>query len=189
MHNVCWIQSKKSWPLSILCLWKCYSSHYFLHKPWFTLSWNVILELWLVEQKVMLQSINVIQGEIAKSVDAMSRTKSAIPALRQNRAYQLWLNSSQLLWPFPWGTALQLSVQKKAYGDVGTLRHMIIVAWLMRAAFSCVDTIIAFVSDCCDTVAWAEWKLNKLASSVDAIAKSEIWNYQSLTHWPNDWPL
>ena len=28
--------------------------------------------------------------------------------------------------------------------------------------------------------------VNKLASSVNAIAISEIWNYQSLTHWPAD---
>ena len=32
-----------------------------------------------------------------------------------------------------------------------------------------------------------QWWNNKLTSSVDVIAISEIWNYQSLTHWLIEW--
>ena len=47
-------------------------------------------------------------------------------------------------------------------GDVGALRHMIIVAIglfnarIVSAPFSCIDTVILILSDNCDTVAWTE---------------------------------
>ena len=40
----------------------------------------------------------------------------------------------------------------KTSGNIGTFCHMITVAWVLRAASSCIDTVEVILSDCCDTM-------------------------------------
>ena len=54
--------------------------------------------------------------------------------------------------------APRIGIETRTSGDVGTFRHMIIVAcvawavWVVWAALSSVDTVVAILSDYCDTV-------------------------------------
>ena len=72
-----------------------------------------------------------------------------------------WTVAGSLMWSKQ--TCRWVSVaQTRTSGDAGALRHMMIVARVVWAAFSCIDTVVVILSDCCDTVEWAErkkWKV------------------------------
>ena len=63
-------------------------------------------------------------------------------------------------------TAYSLLANKDVW-DVGALRHMIIFARVVWVALNYMDTLEAILSDCCDTVEWAEWEKQNVGVTAD----------------------
>ena len=68
---------------------------------------------------------------------------------------------------------------------MGALRHMTIVAWVACIVWfflGCTYCVVAFCSDCCDTVLWAEWKIEEkklVRNHFGFYYSSEIWKFQT----------